>query len=170
LRKYFVFAIGLLSVGGGPVTAQFTPTAVLSSATLSIDGCGTASQVTAWTWGESNPITFSSGGAASGRVSISDLTIQKPFDACSALLSGDAATGGHFSTATLTEYDINKNVLMTMVLTTVYVEQYELTGATTAAGPAESVSFVMGQIKITYPNPAGGNIVFCWDNTTLKSC
>jgi type VI protein secretion system component Hcp len=169
LRKYFVFVIGLLSVGGAPVTAQFTPTAVLSSATLNLDGCSTLSQVNAWSWGESNPTTAGSGGLTTGKVDIASLAVQKTLDKCSPLLATDAATGGHFATATLTEYDVNNKVLMTMVLTEVFVEDYSIAGSTSGAGPTESVSLRMEKVQINYPTPSG-NIPFCWDNVALKSC
>jgi type VI protein secretion system component Hcp len=166
-RKYAVLALAVFGVVGSPVTAQFTPAPVVSSMTLSVTGCSTTSKVNAWSWGESIPVTI--GSVTTGKVSLTALTVQKPFDACSPILAADVAAGQHVTTATLTEYDNNKNVLMTMVLTTVFVEDYEIDGSTTTAGPAESVSFAMEQIQITYPS-SSGNVPFCYNIALAKAC
>ena len=65
-------------------------------------GCSTAAgtdafSVLAWSWGASNPVDLSSGGGAgSGKVSVSDVSLTKPFDACSPALLGAVATGKHY--------------------------------------------------------------------------
>jgi type VI protein secretion system component Hcp len=163
-RRAVALAVALFVCSGDFVRAQFTPTANLTSTSVSFAGCGTPSQVTSWDWGVSNPSTIGTTGG--GKASFSDLTIQKSFDSCSTVLFKDNASGASLATVTLTETDNSKNVLLTMVLTNVRVDSYQIDGVTTSSGPTESVSLVMAQLKIT---DSGGNS-FCWSVLTNTSC
>src|SRR5689334_10907802 len=61
-------------------------------------------ELSSWSWGATNPpkIGSGTGGAGTGRVSVSDISCTKPMDAASPFLFDYCATGKHFDTATLT--------------------------------------------------------------------
>jgi type VI protein secretion system component Hcp len=165
-------ALGVVAVlcAGIPLPAQST-TANLSSSVLTVAGiaCSTPagsnmSQVSSWSWGESFPPTVAGG---AGKVNLADFTVTKNFDGCSPKLAQAGATGQHLTTVTLHEYDNHQNLLLTVVLTTAILANYQLMGSSTTAAPAESVTFAFQQIQIT---DNANNTSFCFNAMENKTC
>lgn len=122
---------------------------------------------TAWTFGgqnNSNPAAGAAGGA--GRAALQDLTVTKPFDECSTAIFQAMVTGKHLSSVILTHYDGSNRPLMTVQLTEVFVNTYQLTG-TASGAPAEVVAFSFAKITIA---DAQNNAKSCWDQKMLMGC
>ena len=130
-----------------------------SQITMNIGGinCTTAAgtnqfAVQSWSWGASNPVTIGGGGAGSGKASVSSLNVMKKFDACSPKLFQSVVAGSHFDAATLTQQDLDGNVLLTVNLTNVFVESWQLSSSNMDAAPTESISFAFEKVCVNEPS------------------
>src|ERR1043165_9259540 len=112
--KFLSVATAVLVVSAS-VAAQGAPVKgnTRSAITMTVGnlGCTTsigtdAFDVLSWSWGASNPVDiFGGGGGGTGKVSVSDLNINKAFDTCSPALCGAVATGKAFQNVTLTAFN-----------------------------------------------------------------
>lgn len=143
------------------VAAKAKVNAPKSTITVKVDGmsCSTTAgtdtfSVLAWSWGASNPVTVggSGGGAGAGKASVSSLNIMKKFDQCSPKLFEGVVLGKHFNTLTLTQEDSDNNVQLIVSLDKVFVESWQLSGSTSDALPAESVSFAFEKVCVSEPS------------------
>jgi len=157
---------------GPPVLAKSKLNAPKSSITVSVNGinCATAAgsnqfAVEAWSWGASNPVTIggAGGGSGAGKASVSSLNLMKHFDQCSPALFEGVVTGKHFNSAVLTQQDSDGNVLLTVSLTGVFVESWQLSGSTGDASPSESVSLAFQKVCVAEPSTSSK---VCFDLTT----
>jgi type VI protein secretion system component Hcp len=95
-----------------------------------------------------------SGGAGAGRVTFSDLVVQKQFDACSAPLLVLAANGRFVNHVVLTEVNKNNKPILTVTLGTVQVSSYKLADSDSSNDVQEKVAFSYASIAVT---DASGN-------------
>ncbi|HEX9119614.1 MAG TPA: type VI secretion system tube protein Hcp [Terriglobales bacterium] len=117
-----------------------------------------------WSWGASNQSTLGTGGGSgSGKASISELVVQKKFDACSPVLFGAVTSGKNFPGLTLTQEDGTGNILLTVTLTNVLVTSWQIGGSTRSELPAESVGFDFEKVCIS--DTTTGNKA-CFDKVT----
>jgi type VI secretion system secreted protein Hcp len=134
-------------------------------------GCSTnagtdAFSVLGWSWGASNPADVTSGGGGgAGKVSVSDVNMTKPFDACSPALFGAVAVGKHFPTLTLTQSN-NDGTVTTLALTDVIVSSWQASGSVNSEAATESVSFAFAKVCLT---DGGSGSKFCYDIKANKT-
>jgi type VI secretion system secreted protein Hcp len=124
-----------------------------------------AFQVLAWSWGASNPVELSSGGAGAGKVNVSDLNITKPFDACSPALLGGVATGKAFPNLTLTASN-KDGATTTVTLTDVRISSWQASGSSTSGAAVESASFAFSKVCLS---DAASGARFCFDLQSNKT-
>jgi type VI protein secretion system component Hcp len=133
--------------------------------TLGSLGCSTAAgtdafDVLAWSWGASNPADSSGGsGGGAGKATVSDLTIQKAFNACSPLLFGAVMTGKAFPTLTLTAGN-KDGTTTTVTLTDVRVSSWQASGSSTSDAAVESASFAFSKVCLA---DGSSSTQFCFD-------
>ena len=151
-----------LSAQGAPATgkAKSAITATLANLGCST-GAGTDSfEIRAWSWGASNPADLTSGGGGgTGKVTVSDLNVQRAFDACSPALFGAVATGKAFQTLTLTQSN-NDGTATTLTLSDVRVSAWTASGSAASESASESVAFAFS--KVCLADGASG-AKFCYD-------
>jgi type VI protein secretion system component Hcp len=134
-------------------------------------GCSTnagtdAFSVLSWSWGASNPVDITSGGGAgTGKVSVSDVNITKPFDACSPALLGAVATGKHYATLTLTQSN-SDGTATTLTLSDVIVSSWQASGSIGSEAATESASFAFAKVCLTDGASASK---FCYDLKANKT-
>lgn len=116
-------------------------------------GAGTFN-VVSWNFGSTLTVT-----SGAGKPTIQPLFVQKAFDNCSPALFGAVTSGKVYNTVTLTQSDANKDVLMTVTLTNVFVTSYQVSGTQTAEMPTESVGFTFERICIKNANN-GANMCY----------
>ena len=155
----------LLSVG---LAAQGSPAKGKAKSgittTLSNLGCSTpigadTFAVQSWSWGASNPVDLIGGGGGAGKVSVSDVHVQKGFDGCSPALFGAVATGKAFQTLTLTQSNTD-GTATTLLLTDVRVSSWQASGSIASESATESVSFAFTKVCLT-DGVSGAK--FCYD-------
>ena len=159
----------------GASESHLKPPAPKSTITVKVNGltCQTIAGsstfgVQAWSWGASNPVTIGSagGGSGAGKASISSLNISKQFDQCSPVLFGAVVTGKSFSSLVLTQEDDKGAVVLTVTLSNLFVESWQMSGSVNEAQPSESVSFAFAKVCIA--ETAGGG-KFCFDVAQNKT-
>jgi type VI secretion system secreted protein Hcp len=138
-------------------------------------------EIFSFSWGASNPVTLGpgSGGAASGRVSISSFNVMKKTDVASPKLFKACCTGDHFAKMIVslrkqTGTGGQDNFLIYQ-FDEIYVESIQWSGSTGGdATPTESVSFAFGKVTIEYKTQgkdgklvAGTPVV--WDVRTVDA-
>ena len=138
-------------------------------------------EIFSFSWGASNPVTLGpgTGGAASGRVSISSFNVMKKTDVASPKLFKACCTGDHYDLMTVT---LRKQTgtggqdnFLIYKFNEVYVESIQWSGSTGGdATPTESVSFAFGKVTVEYKNQvkdgkltAGTPVV--WDVRTVDA-
>lgn len=100
-----------------------------------------------------NPVSIgsASGGAGSGKASFSEIVVTKRVDKASPKLFLATAMATHYPQALITFFDTNKKgqllLRFTIELTLVFVSSYQDGG--NLDGLSESISFSVGQIKLT---------------------
>lgn len=179
--KKVLFAMSslLLAIGaaaqGPPQLSKAKINAPKSTITVNLDGinCSTtagsnAFAATAWSWGASNPTTIgsASGGAGAGKVSVSSLNVSKNFDQCSPALFFAVASGKHYASATLTQQDSDGNVVLTLAMSQVFVESWQLSGSVNEALPSEAVSFAFEKICVSEPSTSAK---VCYNAATAQT-
>ena len=138
-------------------------------------------EIFSFSWGASNPVTIGpgTGGAASGRVSISSFNVMKKTDVASPKLFKACCTGDHFP---LMKVSLRKQTgaggqdnFLIYQFDEVYFESIQWSGSTGGdATPTESVSFAFGKVTIEYKTQgkdgklvAGTPVV--WDVRTVDA-
>ena len=142
-----VLALSAGLVAQGPPAKGNVKSAI--AVTLGNLGCSTplgtdAFEVLSWSFGASNPVDLSGGGGGAGKVSVSDLNIQKAFDGCSPALLGAVATGKAFPTLTLAASN-KDGTTTTVTLSDVRVSSWQASGSSASAAAVESVSFAFSK-------------------------
>jgi type VI secretion system secreted protein Hcp len=142
---------------------------------LVIDGLtplGEAIQVESFSWGATNPSSFGSAGATTGKVSLKDLHFTKKLDKASPLLYKGIATGTIHKTATLKLYKTSAaggkpQVYMTYEMSNVLISSLQQGGG--GGVPNEEVGLAYSKMthisteldeKSGAPGPA---VKFGWD-------
>jgi len=171
-----VAAVSLLAVAAvAQDTAGLVTTAATTHAiTVKIQGIGCSSvlrtadtfDVSSWTFGAALAVASSSGGGTSaGKATVSDLLLQKLFDACSPKLFEAVVTGKHFLNATLTEEgqlpDGRTSPLLVLTLTDVIADSYRLSGSETGGQPTETLT--LNYRKICVQEMASSSTTMCYD-------
>jgi type VI protein secretion system component Hcp len=118
------------------------------SISIKVDGVGTCA-VQAWGFDATNQVPVTPGTSA-GKAQITPLTVSKSVDGCRTGLLKTLATGMHFGEVTLSQTDpTGKQPPLTLLLTTVFVTDYRLSGASSTTSPSEQVSFTFEKIVST---------------------
>ncbi|HEX5438692.1 MAG TPA: type VI secretion system tube protein Hcp [Gemmatimonadaceae bacterium] len=142
-----------------------------------IDGASTATgfagaiDILSFSWGASNPVSFSSEGFGAGKVSLSSFNIMKQSDKSSPTLFQACCDGKHYASATLTLRKAGGTQVkfIEYKFSEVYVESVQWSGSQGGDDtPTESVSFAFAKVDVTYtPQKADGTpgaaVVGSWD-------
>ncbi len=130
--------------------------AMPSTITVAVDGLSCMSSmgsgtfaVRSWSWGAANESPSIGSGGGAGRATVSNLTIKKAFDACSASLFGSVTTGRFYPRVTLTQRDSGGNLVATVELSTALVTSWAVGSTVRDAAPDESVSFSYREVCVT---------------------
>lgn len=119
-----------------------------------------------WSWGASNPTDIGGGGGGgTGKVSVSDVSVTKGFDACSPALLGAVATGKHYQTLTLTQSN-SDGTTTALTLSDVIVSSWQASGSVATEAATESVSFAFAKVCLT---DGGSGSKFCYDLKANKT-
>jgi type VI protein secretion system component Hcp len=157
-----------LAAQGPPAKGTGAKSAIAVS--LGALGCSTplgtdAFEVLSWSWGASNPVDLSGGGGGAGKVSVSDLSLMKAFDACSPALFGAVATGKAYPSLTLTAGN-KDGTTTTLTLTDVRVSSWQASGSAATVAAAESVSFTFAKVCLA---DGSSGARFCYDIKANKT-
>lgn len=115
-------------------------------------------EIQSFSWGASNPTTYSSGGAGSGKVHFNDLSIIKRIDKASPQIFAMVATGEHIKEVVLTGQMAGQNpsTFYKVTLQDVMVSSFWQTDGN-AGTSTESLRFNFAKIEIEYtPMKADG--------------
>jgi type VI secretion system secreted protein Hcp len=111
----------------------------------------------------------SSSGAGAGKLDLSDLTINKNFDACSEQLIRTFLAGKVIPTLTLIQYSAGEHpfAALTITLSTAIINDYQVTGAPDVR-PTESLAFTYNKVcvKSVSQKPDGSlesPVTVCYD-------
>lgn len=109
---------------------------------MTVDGISNSPfQVQSFSWGLSNPVTFSNGGASTGRVSISSFNIMKSLDNSDPGFILACAQGSHVNNARVRGYkNGNMTPFLDMAFEEVFIESHQMSASTGANAPTCSVS------------------------------
>jgi len=131
---------------------------------------GTPTPILGFSFGELNATTIGSatGGAGAGKVSFSNITVNKMLDAVSVQLLKAAATGSHFTKVTIQTFNQGENSpFATYVFDTVFVGSDVIGGNGNSLN--ETVMFVVGSIQADI-TVGGVSYHSCWDVVQNKAC
>jgi type VI secretion system secreted protein Hcp len=110
------------------------------------------------------------GGSGTGKVDISDITIQKHVDRSSPSLMLVCANGKHIAKGKLTLRKAGENPLeyLTVDLESIFVSSYQVGGSNGGGIPTESISLNFVKVKTEYwtqsdKGAKGENANFSWD-------
>jgi type VI secretion system secreted protein Hcp len=108
-------------------------------------------EIQSFSWGASNPTSYGSGGAGSGKVHFSDFSIMKTVDKASPQLFTKAATGEHIKEVVLTGQmqGGNPSVFYTVKMEDVVVSSFWQTNGNGGAA-MESLHFSFSKIQVEY--------------------
>lgn len=135
--------------------------AAQDSISVKVAGVGTCA-AQAWGFDATNPVSSTTAGAGTARPQITPVMVTKSVDGCSTGLLRALASGSHISEVTLMQTDpTGKQPTFTLVMTSVSVTDYRLSGATSNASPSEQVSFSFGEIVVT-----SGSTTVTWNLQT----
>lgn len=130
--------------------------AMPSTITVAVDGLSCRSSmgsgtfaVRSWSWGAANESTSSGSGGGSGRAMVSNLSIKKAFDACSASLFGSVTTGRFYPRVTLTQQDAGGNLVATVELSAALVTSWTVGSTVRDTAPDEAVSFSYREVCVS---------------------
>ncbi len=111
-------------------------------------------ELESWSWGASNPTTVSGSGLSAGKVSMSDLSITKPVDKCSAKLLDMVCSGKHIASAILTcsksTGDKNPADYITIKMEEVYISSMQSSGSRGSDIGYESLSLAFAKVEYDY--------------------
>jgi len=127
--------------------------------------------VLGWSWGLSEPaVAPSQSGAASGKVVIQNIVIQKLVDLSSPLLLLSCAEGKRIASGTLTtrKAGANSPEFLLFKMTDAFVASVAVSAAASDAQPTENVAFGFAKVEFDYsptlPNGSlGPQESFRWD-------
>lgn len=109
-------------------------------------------ELSSWSWGATNPpkIGSGTGGAGTGRVSVSDISCTKPMDSASPFLFDYCSNGKHFTTATLTcrKAGETQQDFLVVSLEEVYISNYHTSGG--GDQPFDNFTLAYGKITFDY--------------------
>jgi type VI secretion system secreted protein Hcp len=123
-----------------------------------------------FSFGETNPTTIGSatGGAGAGKVSFSNVTVNKLLDAVTVPLLKAAATGAHFSKVTIRAFNVGDSTPFAVYqFETAFVVSDIIGGGGSALN--ETVTFVVGSITSDV-SVSGTTYHSCWDAVLNRSC
>lgn len=129
--------------------------------------------VLAWSWGMSNPATFTTGGIGSGKVNIQDLSLTKWVDKASPLLMLGCSTGKHYPSAVLSIRKVGATTdFMKITLTDVLVTSLSTGGSGGEDRLTENITLAFTKVKVEYSQqrPDGSYlppVSYEWDLTTV---
>jgi type VI protein secretion system component Hcp len=119
-----------------------------------------------WGFGASQVSTGTTGsGGSAGKSTLTDVTITKRTDSCSPLLFGATVRGQHIGKITILQQDNNKDDVFEVVLDSVSISNYQISGDESHEVPTEQISFRYS--RITLIDMITGT-KFGWDLTTGK--
>jgi type VI secretion system secreted protein Hcp len=133
-------------------------------------------EVLSYSWGATNPASFSSGsGASAGKVEFDEFSFTKLYDRSSPVLLLDLAQGKQIEEAlfdflTLTG-GATPEVYLQYKFSDVFMTSYDVAGSTGGGNPIESWSFTFGKVQTTYKpqdnktGKLGAPVTFTWDVT-----
>lgn len=138
-------------------------------------------EIYSFSWGASNPVNIGpgTGGAATGRVSISSFNVMKKTDVASPVLFKACCTGDHYPKMTVSLRKQTgtggQDAFIIYGFEEVYVESVQWSGSTGGDDvPTESVSFAFGKVTVEYKTQgkdgklvAGTPVV--WDITKVDA-
>ncbi|MGH8137967.1 MAG: Hcp family type VI secretion system effector [Steroidobacteraceae bacterium] len=127
--------------------------------------------IESFSWGLAQTGSGSRGtGSGTGKVDISDISIQKRVDRSSPTLQLACANGKHIAKGKLTVLKAGENPLeyFTVDLESILVSSYQLSGADGAGIPTESLALNFVKVKTEYwtqsdKGAKGENANFSWD-------
>ncbi len=127
--------------------------------------------IESFSWGLAQTGSGSRGtGSGTGKVDISDISIQKRVDRSSPTLQLACANGKHIAKGKLTVRKAGENPLeyFTVDLESILVSSYQLSGADGAGIPTESLALNFVKVKTEYwtqsdKGAKGENANFSWD-------
>jgi type VI protein secretion system component Hcp len=136
--------------------------AAQDSISIKVDGVGTCA-AQAWGFDATNPVSTTTGSAGgTARAQITPVMVTKSVDGCSTGLLKHLAAGTDISEVTLTQTDpTGKQPVFTLVMTSVFVTDYRLSGVSSNPSPSELVSFSFGKIVVT-----SGSTMVTWNLRT----
>jgi len=119
-----------------------------------------AFEIYSFSWGASNPVSIgsASGGAGSGKVSISSFNVMKKTDSASPALFLNCCKGQHFTEAHVVLRKAGGEALeyLTYDFEEVFVESIQWSGSSGGDDtPTESVSFAFGKVDLKYTPQKG---------------
>jgi type VI secretion system secreted protein Hcp len=120
-------------------------------------GLKDAIEIYSFSFGASNPVTIGthSGGASSGKVSISSFNVMKKTDSASAALFLNCCKGTHVSSMEVVcrkaTGEGGQQEFLKYVFTEVFIDSIQWSGSSGGDDtPTESVSFAFGKVEVTY--------------------
>jgi type VI secretion system secreted protein Hcp len=160
MMSVLLVSVGMSAQGPAPKgKSKSNITVSVGGLNCSASAGADAFDVSAWSWGASNPVELFGGGGGAGKASVSSLNVMKAFDACSPLLFGAVVIGKSFPSLTLTQVGTDGSAT-TVSLTNVRVESWQASGTTGSDAASESVSFAFAKVCLT-DGASGGK--FCFD-------
>lgn len=163
-KTIFHLSLALAATAGLAAAQQTTLTVKITAgpfACTTTAGSG-AFLVQNWNFSSTGNETSTPGSSAKP-AAISNLTVNRNMDECSVALFKASVMESQGLTVTLTQTEANANgktTLLTVTLQNAYIANYQVSGATTAPDPVETVSIGFSKITLTY---GPGNIIFGWD-------
>ena len=150
--------------GGTPA-----PTVTLQMIISAING-GAPTPIRSFQLGATNPTTIgsASGGAGSGKVTFSDLSVSKMVDAYSVQLLKASAQGTHFTDLTIQAFEVGASVpFATYLFNQVFVTSDVLGSNGNSVNEAVTFAFATITSDVTI-----GGVTFhsCWDQALNRSC
>ena len=104
--------------------------------------------VQSFSWGISNPVSFSNGGISTGRPSLSSFNIMKSFDQYDPALIDACFRGQHIDNARFRGFKgTNPTPFLDIIMEDVFIESHQMSGSTSNV-PACSVSMAFVKISI----------------------
>jgi type VI protein secretion system component Hcp len=106
--------------------------------------------VNAWSWGAATPTSGSNGGTITpGKPSLSQFSVSRITDECSAAFLDANLNGKHLDTVTMTQYQLNASnelvATMVVTLTNALLTSYSINGST-GSDPSEQLGFAFERI------------------------
>ncbi len=105
-----------------------------------------------WSWGGTSSVTDTTGIGGITKATLTNLVIDKSLDGCSPALFGAMVTGKHFNSLSLVQQDMENNILVTVTLSHVVVNSWQINGSADSARPSEQLGLSFGSVCIDEPS------------------